>query len=265
MTPEENAMSPWKEKIGSGDATLYMGDCRDILPTLGRVDAVITDPPYGESATHAGHLSSVMLKNGEPAGQALGFDGIRGDELVGMAVAWVEAATRWVVFTCEWKYLHLLDERGLLVRFGIWRKPDGAPQFTGDRPGTGWEAVAICHRPGKKRWNGGGHHAFWEYPKGQNNSGHPTGKPLGLFKDFVFDFTEPSEIVIDPFMGSGTTGVACIDMGRRFIGIEQESKHFEVACERIKAAYAQPRLFKDESPQTIEQELPLAQESKRPI
>ena len=99
---------------------------------------------------------------------------------------------RWVVFTADWRFLSPLDDAGILVRFGIWRKPDGAPQFTGDRPGTGWEPVAICHRPGKKRWNGGGRHAFWTWAKSQNASGHPTGKPIGLFSEFVADFTAPS-------------------------------------------------------------------------
>ena len=226
-----------------GDATLYLGDCLEILPTLPKVDAVVTDPPYGDAATHGKHLSKITLKNGEPAGQALGFEGITKEQAIDLARQWTEKAARWVVFTCEWKYAHALDEAGLLIRLGIWRKPDGSPQFTGDRPGTGWEAVAICHRQGKKRWNGGGKHAFWHWPKGQNDSGHPTGKPVGLFTDFVADFTEPGETVLDPFMGSGTTGVACANLGRKFIGIEMETKYFDIACERIAAAYAQGRMF----------------------
>lgn len=230
-------------KVEIGPATLYLGDCRKILPTLHEVDAVITDPPYGDQATHSSHLSNITLKNGEPARQALGFAGITKDDAVDMAREWTELAKRWVVFTCEWKYAHALDEAGLLVRLGIWRKPDGAPQFTGDRPGMGWEAVAVCHRAGRKKWNGGGKHAFWSWPKGQNDSGHPTGKPLGLFSEFVADFTEPGELVVDPFMGSGTTGVACAQLGRKFIGIEIERKYFDIACERIEAAYSQGRLF----------------------
>lgn len=226
-----------------GNATLYLGDSREILPALGPVDAIITDPPYGDAATHASHLSSITLKNGEPARQALGFSGISQDECVRLATSWTEIAARWVVFTCEWKYGHALDAAGLLVRLGIWRKPDGAPQFTGDRPGTGWEAVAICHRTGKKRWNGGGRHAFWSWPKGQNDSGHPTGKPIGLLIDFVSDFTERGELVVDPFMGSGTTGVACMNLGRKFIGIEIEPKYFDIACERMENAQRQQRLF----------------------
>lgn len=241
-------------KTEIGNATLYLADCMEVLPTIGQVDAVITDPPYGDKDTHKKHLSGVTLKHGHPAGQALGFEGITQAHMLEMTRQWVNLARRWVVFTSEWKFLNALDEQGLLVRFGIWRKPDGAPQFTGDRPGTGWEAIAICHRPGKKRWNGGGKHAFYSWPKGSNNSGHPTGKPIGLFADFVQDFTEPNEIVLDPFMGSGTTGVAAVQMGRQFIGIEREPKYFEIACKRIEQAQRQADMFVDVSPYMAKQE-----------
>lgn len=230
--------------------TLYLGDCLDVLPTLGGVDHVISDPPYGDADTHAGHLASITLRDGTPARQALGFDGIDESACVELARQWCKSASRWVVFTCEWKFMKALDDAGLLVRFGIWRKPDGAPQFTGDRPGTGWEAVAICHRKGRKVWNGGGKHGFWSYPKGQNDSGHPTGKPLGLFRDFVEDFTDPGDLVLDPFMGSGTTGVACIKTGRHFIGIEKDEKHFATAVRRIREAerMALCNLFREPKP-----------------
>jgi site-specific DNA-methyltransferase (adenine-specific) len=225
-----------------GDCTLYCGDNREVFQTLPAVDVVLSDPPYGTEDTHDGHLSSVTLKNGEPAGQALGFEGISADELERLAGAWCEKAKRWVVFSCEWKHVKRLDEAGHLVRFGIWRKPDGAPQFTGDRPGTGWEAVAICHRPGRKHWNGGGSHAFWNVPK-VSRYGHPTEKPVGLFGAWVRDFSDRGETILDPFMGSGTTGVACVKLGRKFIGIEIEPKYFDIACRRIEAAYAQPDMF----------------------
>lgn len=238
-----------------GDCVLYQADCMDVLPTLDRVDAVITDPPYGDAETHAGHLSSVTLKNGEQAGKVLGFAGISERTLVEMAALWVEKANRWVVFTSEWKFMSALDDAGLLVRFGVWRKPDGAPQFTGDRPGMGWEGIAICHRPGRKRWNGGGRHAFYSWPKGSNQSGHPTGKPIGLFCEFVQDFTDRGESVLDPFMGSGTTGVACVQLGRKFIGIEREPKYFDIACDRIAKAVAQGRLFDAPQPQPVQEGL----------
>jgi site-specific DNA-methyltransferase (adenine-specific) len=235
-----------------GDATLYLGDCRDILPALEGVDHVVSDPPYGDTATHQNHLSKITLRNGEPAGQALGFAGISAEELLALTQTWVETARRWVVFSCEWKHLHRLDEAGLLVRFGIWRKPDGAPQFTGDRPGMGWEAIAICHRPGRKKWNGGGKHAVWTFPKGAGD-GHPTQKPVPFVSQLVLDFTDEGETILDPFMGSGTTGVACAKLGRKFIGIEIEPKYFDIACRRIEQAYKQPDMF-------IERPLPPKQE-----
>jgi DNA modification methylase len=213
--------------------TLYHGDCREIVPMLGQFDAVVSDPPYGDSATHSKHLSKITLRNGEPARQALGFDGISQDDAVAMAKHWCQIAARWVVFTAEWQYMHALEDAGILVRFGIWRKPDGAPQFTGDRPGTGWEAVAICHRRGKKRWNGGGRHAFWSFPKGENNTGHPTGKPDGLFLELVTLFTEPGETILDPFAGSGTTGRAAKDLGRKCVMIEREERYCEIAARRM--------------------------------
>lgn len=233
---------PFKRRVVIGDCTLYEADCLELMPHLGEFDAVVTDPPYGTTATHANHLSKVMLRDGTPARQALGFDGITGDELVRLASEWCRMARRWVVFTCEWQDAHMLAEQGLLVRLGIWRKPDGAPQFTGDRPGTGWEAVAICHRKGRKRWNGGGRHAFWTFPKGRGD-GHPTQKPLPLVSALLQDFTDPGEAVFDPFMGSGTTGVACVKLGRKFTGIELDPDYFDIACKRIEDAYRQPDMF----------------------
>jgi len=222
-------MTPYYDHAGM---IIYCADCREVLPHV-TADVIVSDPPYGDEATHFRHLSSVMLRNGERAGQQLGFEGLSEQTLVQIVAAWCDLVPRWVVFTCEWKYCSALDRAGLLVRMGIWRKPDGAPQFTGDRPGMGWEAVAICHRAGRKRWNGGGRHAFWTYPKGSNQNWHPTGKPLGLFADFVRDFSDEGEMVLDPFMGSGTTLVAAKQLGRRAIGIEIEERYCEIAVKRL--------------------------------
>lgn len=217
-----------------GNATLYLGDCRDVLPTLPEVDAVITDPPYGER-THAG------ARTGDGDVILVDFASISAEELVSIAAACVEKARRWVVMTCEWRHAAMLEELEALVRLGVWIKPNGAPQFTGDRPGTGWEAVAILHRPGKKRWNGGGHHAVWNFNK--HSGEHPTQKPLALLDKWLTQFTDRGECVLDPFMGSGTTGVACMNLGRSFIGIEREPKYFDIARRRIEDAQRQGRLI----------------------
>jgi DNA modification methylase len=110
------------------------------------------------------------------------------------------------------------------------------------RVGTGWEAVLILHREGKKRWNGGGHHAVWTINKVEAKY-HPTQKPLPLLKKWIMQFTDPGDLICDPFMGSATTGVAALQLGRRFIGNELDAKHFATAQKRIQEVAMQPQLF----------------------
>ena len=237
--------------------TITCGDCLDWLKTLpdGCVDAVVTDPPYGASQTHGKHLSGVTLRNGEPAGRVLGFAGMSELEIVDLVSLLRQKTRGWIVFTCEWHFMEALHRAGHLVRFGIWRKRNGAPQFTGDRPGMGWEAVAICHHDptGIMRWNGGGKHAFYDVPKIQGE--HPTAKPLPLFRTFVRDFTVPGATILDPFMGSGTTAVACIQTGRHFLGCEISPDYCAIAERRIKEAMGGP-LFAEKPPPPPEPPLP---------
>jgi site-specific DNA-methyltransferase (adenine-specific) len=205
--------------------TIYHGDNREIIPSLTGVDVVITDPPYG-AKTHKGARSMKDLVKSQ-----IDFAPITDDEFVDMCGTLVGLAQRWVVMTCEWRHAVRLEDMGLLVRLGVWIKPNGAPQFTGDRPGTGWEAVAVMHRPGKKRWNGGGHHAVWNFPtvRGQ----HPTEKPIKLIQKWVQDFSEEGECVLDPYMGSGTTLAAARSFGRNAIGIEIDERYCEIAAKRL--------------------------------
>ena len=199
---------------------IFHGDCQEILPTLPRVDLVLTDPPYGES-THKNHLSKVTSH------QDLGFNCIGSDDMVFLSNQMLAISRAWVIFTCDWHFMHELEH---LVRFGIWIKPNGSPQFTGDRPGMGWEPVAILHKTGKKTWNGGGKHAVWNYPKTEGL--HPTQKPLRLYKQWIMDFSKEGDSVCDPFMGSGTTAVAAKQLNRKCIGIEIEEKYCEIAAQR---------------------------------
>ena len=217
------------ERVVIGDADLWLGDCREVLPLLPKVDAVITDPPYGVDETHASHISTVTLRNGTPAGQALGFDGITAEELQTLCAQWTEKAERWVVFSCEWKHAHALPG---LVRLGIWRKPDGAPQFTGDRPGMGWEAIAICHRVGRKRWNGGGRNSVFTHGVCRDAM-YPTQKPVALVSEFVRLFTNPGDTILDPFCGSGTTLYAAKELRRKAIGCDVSDEACALAEKRL--------------------------------
>lgn len=214
-----------------GDSLLAMKDMADQS-----VDHVFTDPPYGEQ-THKG------ARTGNGGDILIDFDSISDDQFIVLCRECVRVARRWVIMTCEWRYAANTEQAGLpVVRLGVWVKPNGAPQFTGDRPGTGWEAVLLLHREGQKRWNGGGHHAVWTYNKIQADF-HPTQKPLPLLKKWITQFTDVGETILDPFCGSATTGVACVQTGRNFVGIEIDRSFYQMAKKRLEDIAAQPMLL----------------------
>jgi site-specific DNA-methyltransferase (adenine-specific) len=210
--------------------TLWHGDCREILPTLEAVDHVITDPPYSDT-THTGARTG----DATTAGVLVDFAATEAEAIAEVLAAC--KARRWGVLTMDWQHVLPLKVRPpagwKFVRHGVWVKPNGTPQFTGDRPAQGWEAVAIFHADvkGRMRWNGGGLPATWTYPKVAGH--HPTGKPELLLLDWVNLFTDPNDLILDPFGGSGTTAVAAKRLGRRCILIEREEKYCEVAAKRL--------------------------------
>jgi site-specific DNA-methyltransferase (adenine-specific) len=200
-----------------GEATLYLGDCRDVLPTLGRVDAVVTDPPYGLGDKLDGSGSGEwrhLYGGGAPA-----WDRSVSEALI-PAVALGADAIVW-----GGNYYDLPPRRGWLV----WDKMQEHSSGHGE---LAWSTIDMPVRT-------------FRYARVQlatEGKAHPTQKPLPLMK-WCLEFLPRAETILDPFMGSGTTGVAAVKLGRRFIGIEREPKYFEIACRRIEAAYAQPDLF----------------------
>jgi site-specific DNA-methyltransferase (adenine-specific) len=240
-----------KEVIG--DATLWLGDMFDLMdPGWPEVHHVITDPPYSAN-TH-----SMMRTNKATAGVQGGarvklFDSITSDEFVQAMRLCLRACYEWVVCTCDFRHAPQFFDHVNFVRLGAWVKPNPMPQISGDRPGQGFETVLIMHSAAvAKKWNRGGGSAVWTFPV-EGRGDVPTQKPLGLAKALVSDFTEPGESILDPFMGSGTTGVAATLLGREFQGIERDPKHFDTACRRIEQAYKQRPLFAAEPPKPPEQ------------
>jgi hypothetical protein len=151
-----------------GGVVLYHGDCLEILPALEPVDHVITDPPYSEHVHTKSRAGARMLPgSGSPANFAraveFGFASMTADVRLSVGVHCGRLARRWVaVFsdvesTQAWR--EAFSGTGVeYVRTGAWVKVNGTPQFTGDRPAVGFEAITLCHRVGRKRWNGGGRH-----------------------------------------------------------------------------------------------------------
>lgn len=236
-----------------GDATLYLGDCRDILPSLPRVDAVITDPPYGVTS----------LKWGKRV------DGW--DQLLPADCLWCFGS---MAFFLQhrfegWKYAQEI----------VWEKHNGSGFHTDrfrrvhelavmfyrgnwaslhhDVPTTLDAVKRTARRKSKPAHMGDTRpHLFTSETGGKRLmrsvlsvaschgfAEHPTQKPVEIICPLVTYSCPPKGTVVDSFMGSGTTGVACAGLGRKFIGIEIDEKYFDIACERIRMAYIQGRLF----------------------
>jgi len=209
-----------------GNATLYMCDCRDILPTLPKVDAVITDPPYGIGAAKAKAHSSI--RDNDQWERKSWDDAPPEQSLISAAL---EKAA--VSFVWGGNYFALPPSSGWLV----WRKPEAETGFTLADVELCWSSMSFAAR-------------CKTLPRRDGNE-HPTQKPVELMKWCIEQAGSP-QTILDPFMGSGTTGVAAVQMGRRFIGIEREPKYFDIACERIYNAYRQNTLFgQDENVQEV--------------
>jgi len=245
-------------KVVIGDATLYLADNYTVLPTIGQVASVITDPPYEAEAHTKGRRLLGEQRNGERTVEygALDFSSISDSERLQVSAMLVDISDGWLLTFCQaeavaaWRNAH--EQGGAKYkRAMVWVKPDGAPQFTGDRPGMGYESIVAswCGK-GRSRWNGGGRHGVFVHAQRDNNhpKEHMTQKPIALMDELVSLFSNRGDIVCDAYMGSGTTGVSCIRLGRKFIGIERDPRHFETACRRIEDAQRQESLFQPEAP-----------------
>lgn len=231
-----------------GAATLYLGDCRDILPTLGGgVDAVVTDPPYGIGEA-AGKAKT--RKPGAGAISPKSYVRDYGDDDWDSAppsadlIAMVLAAGRWkIIFGGNYLALDAHDQAGAALLAGlppsscwlVWDKLNGDTDFADCE--LAWTNLPQAVRRIRYLWNG--MLRANKEPRGD----HPTQKPVGVMKWALSQLPQGSRTILDPFMGSGTTGVACAELGLTFTGIEREVRYFDAACRRIASASRQPGLF----------------------
>jgi site-specific DNA-methyltransferase (adenine-specific)/modification methylase len=221
-------------KVEIGNATVYLGDCMEILQTLEKVDAVITDPPYGINE----NSKKVASRGNMAAPKDYGdFDWDKApptDQLIEL----IRTKGKYQAFFGG-NYFTLPPTSCWLV----WDKLNGDNDFADcELAWTNWPKAV---RRLQWRWNG-------MIRQGNEERFHPTQKPLEVMK-WVIDLCPKSDSIIDPFMGSGTTGVAAIQMGKKFIGIEREPKYFEIACKRLEQAVSQPQLFEPEPVKQIQE------------
>lgn len=234
--PASHTATPVDVLAGNARWCVVEGDCADVLRALpdASVDAVVSDPPY-DARTHRGARTTRGVSV-----VSAGIDFAPLETLAWSGEA-LRISRRWVLAFCSMEMVGRYEaaSASAWVRAGFWRKPRSMPQLTGDRPGVGGEAIAFMHRKGRKRWNGRGRSAFWtcDVDRGGDRV-HPTQKPLALMRDLVGLFTDPGEVILDPFAGSGTTGVAALLEGRRVILVEREPQYAAIARARCAAAEA---------------------------
>ena len=214
------------EKVVIGNATLYHGDCLQILPNLIGIDAVVTDPPYGIGYSH-GKGGGKLAKNTKFDNHA-----IVGDDKPFDPSPWLEFH-KVVLFGANHFASRLPDSSFWL----IWDKRDGVCSNDQADAEMAWVKGKGQARVIRHLWNG-----MLKASERGIERVHPTQKPISVM-EWVLKTTGIEGVILDPYMGSGTTGVACINLGQKFIGIEIDRNYFDIACERIYAAQSQGRLF----------------------
>ena len=213
-------MTDYQDPVIIGDAVLYNADCLTVLPTLGKVDAVVTDPPYGIGFDYATYDDT----------ESGWFD------LMNDVVPIIRSMANFVVMpSCRIKAMAWWYENHCPDWLIAWYK--GSPGHCSHVGFNDWEPHLVWGKPPAQM------HDHFQTPLIIDANGHPCPKPLRYSMWLVKRSALSYQTVLDPFMGSGTTGVACAKLGRKFIGIEIDEGYFQIACERIRKAYDQLDLF----------------------
>lgn len=233
-----------KEVIGA--ATLYLGDCRELLTSLDRSCSIVTDNPYGmdwdtDSTRFTGGAREVRRGEGRSDWKA-----IEGDAEPFDPAPWLEFKS-----TVLWGANHFFGQLPV-GRVLMWMKKPT-------------HLLGTFLSDFEVGWASGGHGCFAHFRQFPPPSravendgkrvGHPTQKPVSLMEWCIREFARGDQAIIDPYMGSGTTGVACVNLGRAFVGIERDATYFDTACRRIEAAYSQPRLFSEPTTKPVQPSL----------
>ena len=245
------------EKVVIGNAELWLGDCREVLPMLGSVDAVITDPPYSDRC-HSGHDAGASKARDNSKRQALGYRALTLEDVTYFAGQYTRVCSGWVVWMTDSDLA--LAVRTALEKAGRYAfsplpfyQPGRAVRLSGDGPSSWTDWIVVARTKAQMKWGTlpGGYVAG----PGWNDKERMGGKPTLLMDALVRDYSLPGHVVLDSHMGAGTTGVACARNGRLFVGCEIEREPFDIACERIARAQAQGQMFAPELPTQTQEPL----------
>lgn len=264
MSAKAKPAEPGRAAGGRCEVTSWIlnhGDCLDPVSGLASladrsVDVTITDPPY-EAEAHTKQRRQKACGTGgavDVVDASLTFDAITEHQRNASAAqiarvtrkraivfCQVEAVAAWrASFAARAKKLDPLEYRRTLV----WVKPDAMPSLHGRYPGQAFEAMILLQRPSAPACPVGGKARIYEFMRandGRLPNPHPTTKPLPLMRQIVEDFSDPGDLILDPFAGSGTTAIAALMHGRRFVGWERDANYHAIATRRINGDEAKPR------------------------
>lgn len=232
-----------EERIGG--QRLILGDCFDVMPGLGRFDAVVTDPPFSER-THRGHDAGASEGSDGAKRAKLGYSALTEGAATDLARQFSELCSGWTVWitdaTLAPTISKALEACGRYVFAPLpFYQPGRSVRLIGDGPSSWTDWIVVSRTAAQVRWGTlrGGYIAG----EGWADKHRMGGKPLPLMLQMIEDYTRPCHAVLDPFMGSGTTLVACQRLGRQGTGIEIDPDYFDVACRRVDEEARQPRMF----------------------
>ncbi len=239
-------LDPIKREVIIGDCRLILGDCLEVMPTLGKVDCVVTDPPYELSASGPGtsHCFGKSLSKFDGAAYKSIVTGVD-YELLLRAISGICSPFNLFCFCSNKqisKLMALNEDAGRNTTLLIWHKTNAVPFANGVWRG---DLEYVVHARSKGATFLGGaveKKKISEHPL-VVDAAHPTVKPSPIIQKYIRIGSVPDDIILDPFMGSGTTGVACVKLGRKFIGIEIDPGYFDIAVKRVEEAYRQPDFF----------------------
>lgn len=232
----------YKRKEVIGDCTLYLGDSAEILPTLGKFDAIVTDPPYNINFGNFNRTNKNSKGERYKADKYHNSDWDKGFDLLPFIELFDASSDCQIIwggnyFPCLW----LTPVKGII----FWNKHQPCKNFSSGE--LAWTNLDI-----PARYIDFAYYGNVEGKTSASEKLHPTQKPVEVMIRCIEFMKITPKTIIDPFMGSGTTGVACVKKGLSFTGIEREESYFDIACRRIEEAYKQPDMFIDK-PKTMEQ------------
>jgi site-specific DNA-methyltransferase (adenine-specific) len=247
--------SPIIKEERIGNQRLILGDCLQILPTLAPVSHIITDPPYS-ARTHAGHNSAKASQKDKSDRAELGYPSLTPERVAALSAVFASLSKGWIVWFTDHVLMPAVSDclekqRRYVFAPLPFYQPGRSVRLVGDGPSSWTDWIVVARTNALSKWGTlpGGYAAG----KGWNDKERRGGKPLQLMLAIVGDYSRFGETVLDPFMGAGTTCVACQKIGRSSVGIEIDPEAFATACSRVDEAARQPSLLSHNSPKQTPQ------------